>query len=154
MHRLGLNAWNVGLGAAIGIMLFVAGAYVRSLFPPLPPMEATSVRYWMSDDRTTQFFQIDLTVRETCQHLVFDRVFISMEGTPFRRQALEAPFNPEPVVPVDLKPGVYPALRWAYRTEPDVAGTFRLWVSPNGCDSGYNQTFSLFNAPFNWRGTP
>jgi hypothetical protein len=154
MRHLGLNPWNLTVGALIGAALFVAGVQIRSWFPPIPPVEATALKYWLSADGKTQYFQADLTVREVCHHVVFDRVFVSLQGVPFRRHAVEAPFDPQPVVPVVLKPGVYPALRWAYRTEPDVTGTFRLWVSPNECESGYNQTFSLFNAPFDWRETP
>lgn len=155
MQRLGLNPWNLSVGGVLGLLLFLAGAQVSSWIPQRPPFEASNLRYWKTEDGKQQIFEIDLTAHERCGHVLLDRVFVNVtNGQTFRRKAIQAPFNPEPVVPVLIEPGFYENLRWVYGTEPDAAGSFRLWVSPNECQSGYDKTFSLFNAPFDWRAKP
>ena len=136
-------------GAAVVALLWL-GWYVwpRSAYQPI---EAANVRSYLLG--TMQKFVVDLTVREVCGHVLFDRSFLDItRETVFRKRALRAPFDPEPVVAVQLPVGVYKDLTWEYAAEPGLHGTFRIWASPSECPSGFNQTYSLFNAAYDWRG--
>jgi hypothetical protein len=154
MQRLGLNPWNVTVGSVLGFVLFLAGAQLNAWLPRERPYERGELTYWR--DGTVQFFRLDtLTVNQYCGHVTFDRVFVDgSTNATFRVKALTAPFDPEPIVPVNLKPGRYDNLVWAYEVQKGRHGTFRLWVSPNECQDGFSETYSLFNAPFDWRDAP
>ena len=135
-------------GAALVAMLWLGWANWPHAEPL--PIEAHNIRSFLLGTR--QQFVADLTVREKCSHVLFDRSFLDVTlETVVRKRALRAPFDPEPVVPVQLEAGVYKDLTWEYEAEPGLYGTFRLWTSPSGCPSGFNQTYSLFNAPYDWR---